>query len=283
MSFGSSKKKSSSTQSQSGTSTTTLDPWSQAQYENQTKGILDATTAYTQSNTPTVAGMTPDQIKARELANANVGNWQGILGDATTGAQAGMNYDGTDVSAWYNPYEQDVVDATSALYDQELAKQINQQNDAVTMRGAFGNSSRDIGDAEIRANGVRDKAAAIAKLKYDGYLAARDAGFQAQQGKYAGAGILSDLAGKQQQLSQNDVAMLESLGASQREIEQAQLKGELDKLLLELQVRQGILSSTPFGNTTTSSGTGTSSGTSKSSSFSFAPSFDLFGGALKFG
>jgi len=283
MSFGKNKSKSSSKQSQTGTSTTSLDPWSKAQFENQTKGILDATTAYTQSNTPTATGLTPDEIRARQIANGSVGNWQGILGDAQAGATAGMNYDAADPSKYYSPYEQDVVDATSAIYDHELAKQINEQNDAVALRGAFGNVSRDIGDAEIRSNGARDKAAAIAALKYQGYKDAVQTGFQDAQNKYAGAGVLGQLAGTKQQLAQSDVAMLSQLGATEREIADAQQKGELDKLLLELQVRQGILSSTPFGNTTTSSGTGTSSGTSKSSSFSFAPQFSIGGGTFSLG
>lgn len=280
MSFSSNKSKQKSSQTSQGTSTTTMDPWSKAQFENQTAGILDATTAYTQGNAPTTAGLSPEQIRARELAGANVGNYEGILGDAQAGAAAGMNYDASDPSKYYNPYEQQVVDSTSAMYDQELAKQINQQNDAVAMRGAFGNTSRDFGDAEIRSNGVRDKAAAIAALKYQGYKDAQATGFQDAANKYTGAGILGQLAGTKQQLGQNDVAMLESLGATTREIEQAQIKGELDKLLLELQVRQGILGSTPFGQTTTSSGSGTSQGTTTSSGFKFAPSFSF--GPLQF-
>lgn len=279
MSFG--KSKSSSKQQQSGTSTTTVDPWSKQQYENQTKGILDATLGYTQSGKPNVAGMNPTMMKARELAAGSTGNWQGILGEAGDAARAGLNYDAADPSRYYNRFEEDVINSTSAMYDEDLARKRNQMNDAVAQRGAFGNVSRDLGDAELMRGAAMDKANAIAQLKYQGYNDAVETGFRDAANKYTGSGILGSLGGQMQQLAQSDVAMLEQLGATERDIENAMMKGELDKLLLELQARQGILGATPFGTSTTSSGT--ASGTEKSSGFGFAPSFSMFGGGLSFG
>jgi hypothetical protein len=281
MSFGSSKKKSSGTTTQNSTATQSLTDWSKNQWEGQTKGLLDATTAYTQNGQPAVAGMNPTMMKARELAAGSTGNWQGILGDAEAAAKAGVNYDPGDVSHYYNPFENDVIDAAGAYYDEQLAGQINQQNDAVAKRGAFGNVSRDLGEAELRRGGAMDKARAMAELKYAGYRDAVDTGFRDSANKYTGAGILGSLGGQVQQLSQNDIGMLEQLGATERDIENAMMKGELDKLLLELQVRQGILGSTPLMTTNTQSGTGTSTGTEKSSGFSFAPKFSF--GPLSFG
>lgn len=278
MSFGKSKQKTSS--QQSGTSTTTVDPWSKQQYENQTKGILDATLGYTQSGKPTVAGMNPTMMKARDLAAGSTGNWQGILGEAGDAARAGLNYDAADPSRYYNRFEEDVINSTSAMYDEDLARKRNQMNDSVAQRGAFGNVSRDLGDAELMRGAAMDKANAIAQLKYQGYNDAVDTGFRDAANKYTGSGILGSLGGQMQQLAQSDVAMLEQLGATERDIENAMMKGELDKLLLELQARQGILGATPFGTSTTSSGT--ASGTGKSSnmglSFGFGPKGFSLGG-----
>lgn len=254
LSGGKSKTKSSST------ATSALTDWSRNQWENQTKGLLDATTAYTQSGKPNVAGMNPTMMKARELAAGSTGNWQGILGEAEDAARAGVAYDPSDVSKYYSPYESAVVDSMSALYDEDLARNLNQQNDAVAMRGAFGNVSRDLGEAELRRGAMLDKNAAIANLKYQGHRDAIDTGFRDATNKYTGSGILGSLAGQRQQLSQSDVTMLEQLGATERDIENAMMKGELDKLLLELQTRQGILSSTPLMTTQTGSGTGSTSG-----------------------
>lgn len=293
MSFGKSKSKSSSTQSQSGTSTTTIDPYSRAQREQQTAGLLGAVQNYTakpyQSYTkPMVADLSGDQVKARELASSNVGNWGGILGDAEATTKGALGYDGTDVSAWMNPFEESVVAATGRDYDENTARQLNEYNDGVAMRGAFGNVSRDLGETDLRRRAVIDKADAQARLRYTGFNDARNAGFQSQQAQYQGAGILGNLATQKQQLGQNDVAMMEQLGASEREIEQAKLLAdraefdkaaadELNKLMLELQARQGILSSIPYGQSTTSSGTGSSSGSSSNTSFSFAPQNWAFG------
>lgn len=297
MSFGSSKNKTKSSQTSTGTSTTTVDPWAKGQFETQTKGILDTTLGYTQKpfesyTGPMVADLSPMEQQARTQATANVGNYGGLLNDAEAGAKSGMAFDGSDVSKWYNPYEDSVINASGAYFDEELARQLNQQNDAVAMRGAFGNVSRDLGEAELRRGATMDKARAMAEMKHAGYRDAVDTGFRAQQGQYQGAGILGNLAGQKQQLAANDVAMLESLGASAREVEQAKLDASraefdreaadrLQKLMLELQTRQGILSSTPMGQTTTSSGTGTSSGTTTSSGFQFAPKFSF--GPLSFG
>lgn len=282
MSFNSSKNKTKSQQSSSGTSTTTVDPWAKQQFTDQTNGLLDTTMNYTRGNAPTVAGLAPMQQQAREKATGNVGNYEGLLGDAEMAAKSGVNFNAGDVSQFYNPYEQQVVDSTGAFFDEELARQLNQQNDSVAMRGAFGNVSREIGEAELRRGATMDKAKALADLKYAGHRDAVDTGFRQQAGQYQGAGILGGLAGTKQQLAANDVAMLESLGATEREIAQAQIKGELDKLLLELQVRQGILGSTPMGQTTTQSGTGQSSGTSTQTGFgaslSFGPKGLSFGG-----
>lgn len=268
LSGGKSKSKQSSTQNQ--TSTTDLTDWSKTAWQDQTKGILDATTAYTQSSKPTVAGMNPTMLKARELAAGSTGNWQGILGESEDAARAGLNYDAADPSRYYNRFEEDVINSTSALYDEDLARKRNQMNDSVAQRGAFGNVSRDLGEAELMRGAAMDKAGAIANLKYQGYRDAVDTGFRDASNKYTGAGILGSLAGQRQQLSQSDVSMLEQLGATERDIENAMMKGELDKLMLELQTRQGILGSTPLMTTTT--GSGSSSGTSSTSGMQFGAS-----------
>ena len=287
MSLSGGKSKTKGSQTSSGTSTTTADPASMAEYQRQTGGILDTTTKYTSQpyerfGGKMIAGMDPMQTRAREVAGGNVGVWKGMLDDAEGATKTGLTYDGKDPSAWYNKFESDVIDSLDSTYDEEQARQINQMNDSIAQRGAFGNVSTTLGEAELRRGITRDKAAAISNLKYSGFKDARDAGFRAQEGQYAGAGILGSLAGQRQTMGQADVAMLEELGMGAREIEQLQLDAEraewdkaaadrLQKVMLELEMRRGVLGALPFGQTTTSSGSGTSSGTSSNTSFSFAP------------
>lgn len=299
MSFGSSKNKSKSTQSTSGKSTTTVDDWSKGQYESQAKGILDATAAYNAKpfekyTGEMVAGLSPEQQRARQLASENVGKYAGILGEAADATRAGLNTDLIDVSRYQNPYERSVADAAGAYYDEQLDSQINANKARATQSGAYGGSRHGVAEGELMRTSANDRAKMMADLKYKGYQNSQDMALKEAQNKYQGAGILGNIAAQGQQLGQNDVAMMEQLGATSQQIEQAKLDASraefdreaadrLQKLMIELESRRGILSATPFGQTTTSSGTGSSSGSSSSSSFGFAPSFSMFGGSLSFG
>lgn len=283
MSFGKSKAKQSSTQS--GTSTTTADPASLARYNEQSQGILDtaknyAAEPYKAFQGETAAGLTPDQIRARQTANASVGNWQGILGEAEGTVRGALDFGSDDIAAFRDPYELDVINSSLALYDEGVQRQLNEQADAVAKRGAWGNSSRELGEGEIRRGAALDRANLAANMKSTGYKQAVDNAFRKQQADYQGGGILGSMAGQRQQLSQNDVAMLEQLGATEQQINQLRIDAEraewdkaaadrLQKTMLELQARSGILSANPFGQSTTSSGSssGTSSGTNFGISF----------------
>lgn len=104
------------------------------------------------------------------------------------------------------------------------------------------------------------------------------------QQKFQQAGILGSLAGQKNAEWQQQASMLAQMGATDRDIEQAKLLADraefdreaadqLQKFMIELQTRQGILSSTPLMTTNTSSGTGSSTGSTSGMQFgmSFAP------------
>ena len=88
-----------STSSGTQTNTQSLDPWSKAQFESGSAGILGAIDGYNQNSPykaysgPLVAGLTPAETEARKLASTNVGAQNGILGNAenmiSTAAGAG--------------------------------------------------------------------------------------------------------------------------------------------------------------------------------------------------
>lgn len=283
MSFGKSKTKS----SQQGTSQTTVNPWSQQQYDTQSKGMMDAVNNYnSQPFKPYTGQMVADrsalQDQARTTAQGNVGNYSGLLGSAQDSVTGAMGYDGTDVSRWYNPYQKDVVDATGAYMDQNLQQNLTQNNARATQAGAFGGSRHGVADAELMRSSGMDKAKMMADLRYQGYGDARNAGFQNQKAQYEGAGLLSGLASQKQQMGANDVSMLSQLGATDREIEQAKLlaqraefdrsaKDQYDKLILELQTRKGILGATPITTNTNLTGSGSESKTSFGASVGFGP------------
>lgn len=290
MSFGKSKSKS----TQNSSSQTTVSPWSQQQYDTQSKGMMDAVGKYTSQpfNPYTgqmVAGLGQGEQAAKDIASANVGSTGGILDTAISGVNNAMGYDGTDVSRWFNPFQQEVVDATGAYFDQNLQQNLSQNNARATQSGAFGGSRHGVADAELMRTSGMDKAKLLADLKYQGYGQAQQAGFQNQQAQYQGAGLLSGLAGEKQANWQRDADYMSKLGATDREIQQAKLladraefdraaKDEYDKLMLELQTRQGILGATPFTTNTNATGSATGSNTSFSGSVGFGPKGLSIGG-----
>ena len=269
MSFSKNKRKESTKQSQQSTSTTSLDPWTTKNFQDtntKMNGIIDQ---YASNPTPPTAGMSPEQVRARDLAGANVGNYQGLLNESADLARQGANYDLTDVSKFNNIHERDVTDAAGAYYDEQLAKQTMQNQARAQQSGAYGGSRHGVADGELQRTAQMDKAQMMAKLRYEGYANSQRMAQVDMNNKYTGSNALGVLAGQTQQLGQNDVAMLEKLGATTREIEQAKIDGTAQKLFQELQMRMGVLGqSRDFAaQTNTSSGSGTSSGTSKSSGF----------------
>ena len=246
MSFGKSKSKTSQQQ----TTQNTLNPWSQQQWETQTRGMQDAVNAYTSRpfNPYTgnmVAGMTGAETQARDMI-------------------ANGTFDPSNVSKYYNPYERDVVDAAGAYMDQQLQGNLSQNNARATQAGAFGGSRHGVADAELMRSNVMDKANMMANLRYQGYNNAQNIGFQDAANRRADAGLLAQM------------------GANEREIEQARLlaqRAEFDRqaeeeyrnLMLQLQTRQGILGSTPLLTNSSSQGTGTSSSSQFGASIGFSP------------
>lgn len=96
------------------------------------------------------------------------------------------------------------------------------------------------------------------------------------------ASILGSLAGQQNAQWAQQAQMLSQFGATEREIEQARLLAdraefdraaadELQRFMLDLQVRQSILGSTPL--MTTNTGSGSSTGTGSTSGFKFGMNF----------
>jgi hypothetical protein len=361
MSFSSNKTKQKSQQSSTGTSTTTVDPWSKAQFEDQTarmmdtsQGILGRTQQYTNKpfkayTGPMVAGMSAGEQQALSMAQQGSGA-SGVLDDAVAAAKAGgsktwtpegvlgpdkvsyRTFDKDRVQQRMNPYEDQVVDAAGAFYDEQLGKRMSENQARAAQSGSYGGSRHGIADAELQRTSNMDRSQMMADLRYRGWNDAvagderesqgvfgadqynSSAGYQARmndaqrkdaadqfgiQQKFQEAGILGSLAGQKDASQAQQYEMLARSGATQREIEQAQYlasraefdreaKDELDKLMLELQARQGVLStqagilgSTPMGNTTTSSGTGQSSGTTTTTGFKFAPTMSI--GPMTFG
>lgn len=351
LSGGRSRTNQSATQNQ--TSSTALTDWSRNQWESQVDGILGATDAYTSRpyqsyDRPMVAGLSDTQRQARDMITAGSGS-NGILGDAADAARAGgsmtwtpesvsstdvagptavdyRTFDPTRVEARMNPYEDQVVDAAGAFYDEQLGRRMSENQARATASGAFGGSRHGVADAELQRTSNIDRSQMMSDLRYRGWNDAvagdeRESGnlytagvrnsdvdygsrrdnavraddtsrFNATRNDSATqfnsnqrlqeAGILGNLAGQQNAQWAQQAQMLSQFGATEREIAQAQLLAdraefdraaadELQRFMIDLQTRQGILGATPL--MTTNTGSGSSSGTGSTSGFQFGMNF----------
>jgi hypothetical protein len=226
-----------------------LSDFSMNQFNEGKQGILDTISNYN-TNSPyqaytgqQVAGLSPLEQQARQFATSNVGKAGGILDNA-------MQYDGSDVSKWYNQYEQDVVQTSRAQSDENRMRAISQGQADATLNNAYDGTRHGVRDAETNRLALMDQNSLEADLKYKGFNDARAAGDRYQQAQFQGAQL-------SQQAWQQDAAALNSLGASDREIEQAKLLAdraqfdekaadEYRRMMLELQTRQGILGAAPM-------------------------------------
>lgn len=357
-------KKSSSTSNQktNNTSSTELTQWSRDQMaagQDRIRGVVAGynNRVYQPYTGEMVAGLSPEEQRARELATANVGQNLGLFSDAEDMIRTGANtnvtatnvdgplavtatevggptevnyrtFDADRVRERYNPYEQDVVNAVGTFMDEDLERNINDNQLRAASSGAYGGSRHGVADAEMRRTSTNDKTARMAELRYRGYndavagderetqgifgadtfnstgdynarrdnavrgdaanlrnsevdyAARRDnavrgdaAQVSNRDNRYNAAGRLTDLANQRTGEAAAEISMLERLGATSREIEQARLLAERaqydeaaaeqwKRLQLELQTEIGLFGATPLLTTTTQSGT--SSGTSTS-------------------
>lgn len=268
------------------TQTNTLNPWSQSQYSNQASGIQNTLGGnYAGSYTPytgqLIAGLTPLQTEAQNLAQSNTTAGQGLLGQASTGASAGQSYApstvtpqtlaNTSLSAYESPYQQDVINSTMNQLDLQRQQDLNNQSGQFTANGAFGGSRQGVADAQTNALYGNIEAQTLANLNnqnfaqaqnaaqsdisnnLQGQLANQQAGLQGANLNLGASGLLGNLSGLQQQLGLNSANQLNSLGAEQQATNtaadqaayQEALRGQLSPSQ-QLQAQLGLLGETPM-------------------------------------
>jgi hypothetical protein len=303
---------------------TSLSPWSQNEFTTQRDDIFNFIDDFN-TNQPykpytgqMVADLSGREQQARDYASANLGSTTGLFGDAEdlirTGAGMEWNpdevagpervdfrtYNPGDEDRFYNEFEDDVVNSTSALFDEDLGRKRSDLQSEKTLRGSYGGSRHGIADAELMRTSAMDKASLLANLKYQGHNDSLDRFERESQGvfgadtfnatgdynarrdnavrqddasrynienKYTGAGLLDDLAGDKQDSWMREVDLMDRLGMSDRQIEDAKLLAERAqydeaaaeewrRMQLELQTRIGLLGATPM--LVNSTGTSTS-------------------------
>ena len=206
------------------TTTTTTDPAQMAMYQDlygKAKGI--ASQPFVPYTGARVAGFNPDQLQGfdatRNIFAQSMGyNPRSQLNTlATQNAPSLLN---TDIGAYQNPFQTQVIDNTLGDLNRARQMQIQSDQDAAIGRGAFGGSRSALLESETNRN-FADRAGNIAaNLRSQGYDRAtnlagmdidnefRNRGFQAGllgnqlSDQYRNLGLMSGIGGQQQGLQQ---------------------------------------------------------------------------------
>ena len=168
-----------------------------------------------------VAGFTPDQLKAFQMAGKGIGAWQPFMDKAEGYADqfATGEFDPESYKKFLDPYQDYVTQGISEQYD----KAINQANLGAAGKGAFGGSRQGITHAEL----LGGKALGIGQSLSQGFgtamgLARGD--FENQMQRYGtAAGMTAGMGLQTQQAGQADVASLMGAGSVQQQRLQQQL------------------------------------------------------------
>lgn len=268
------------------TQTNTLNPWSQQQYGNLSGQVQNTLSgeyggSYTPYTGQLIGGLTPLQTQAQGIAQNNVTAGQGLLGQASAGANAGQSYSpmsvspqtlaSTNLQPYENPYTQDVVNTTMNQLDLQRQQALNNQGSQFTANGAFGGARQGVADAQTNALYGNIAAQTLAGLNQQnftqaqqaagqdisnnlqGQLSNQQAGLQGANLNLGASGLLGNLAGEQQQLGTNAANQLNSLGAEQQATQtaadqaayQEALRGQLSPAQ-QAQLQLGLLGETPM-------------------------------------
>ena len=149
---------------------------------------------------------------------------------AMTGAGATRGFDPSSSSAFYDPYEDQVVQQTLEDINRQSAQQDIGLRDRAVSAGAFGGSRGRITQEELARQTGRGAAEAVGALRSQGFGRAQDAArqsFEAQQGRQAGlASLQSGLGGQQAAIGgQQDALGSQMAGLGQQQVQRGQALG----------------------------------------------------------
>lgn len=267
--------------------TSSIPPW----LENITKqnlAIADtiASRPYEAYQGQLTAGFTPEQEAAFQYAQAGVGATQPAFGQAfdTTSGVAQYNpmtvnapsFLQGDVSAYMNPYIQNVEDAALSRLQGATQQAVNRIGDQAVQARAFGGSRQGIAEGVALGEAARSAGELSANLRSQGFtqaanlmqadqqralqaqMANQQAGLTGAQQRLAAANLLGSLSSQYQQARATDAGILESIGAQRQAMNQAALDEayarfqEQQNYPIEmLNLRLGATSATPYSTTTT--------------------------------
>ena len=288
---------------------TELPPWlNEAAQKNLEIADQLASRPYQPYGGSVVAGFSPEQQQAFQMAQQNVGSYQPALTAGMGAAARGAYYDPQMVSApsflqgniqeYMNPYISEVEQRATSNAERALQQQMNQISGQAIQSRAFGGSRQGIAEGVAAAEGARGIGDLSAQLRSQGFqqaaalqqadqarqmqasLANQQAGLTSAGLGLQGAGVLGNLAQQRQSLGLTDVGAVGAVGEQQQQQQQRQLEEAYARFVeqrdfptQQLNLRLAAVGATPYGQTTTQTKTGGESGSSLASGLGGAGSF----------
>ena len=184
---------------------------------------------------PQVAGQDALQTQAYNQATdatKGLGAYQPFLDKASTAADAATGLTGVgagtgagSIASYMSPYQSDVIDTALTEFDRQAAAQkASQSAQALGIPGAFGGGREGVLQAEYASNSDRNRAALQANFLEQGFQQAQQARQQDFTNQQAVSNQQATLGGGVQNLAQQQIQGLGSLGG----IQQAQSQAVLD-------------------------------------------------------
>ena len=185
---------------------------------------------------PSVAAQDPLQTAAYTQATdatSGLGAYAPYLAKATTAADAAAGLTGTgagtgvgSIASYMSPYQSDVMSTALAEFDKQAAIRQQDISDAAVKMGGFGGGREGVMQSEYQSTSDKNRAALQAGMLQQGYQQALQARQQDLTNQRGIATLQSTLGGGAQQLAQQQISGLGTLGGAQQAQSQAVLDAQ---------------------------------------------------------
>ena len=212
-----------------GTNTTTQTTAPNSSAMQAYQGLLDrasgvASTPYNAYSGDLTAGVNPQQNLGISNINQYAGWGQPYFQQAGDYASSMAHpISGSDIERYWNPYQQQVVDATQAQFDRSNQQAQERLQGQAIAQGALGGSRAKIAAGDLAYQQQLGQAPTIAGLFQSGFDRSLGAAQQQQQAAFQGAGTLAGVGAAGQQAGLQGAGAQIGAGTLQQQTEQQRL------------------------------------------------------------
>lgn len=188
-----------------------------------------------------VAGLPTNLQGLYAKAPEVLGRYQEPLNEALTAGQAGAKSIGAaDIDAFYNPYEQDVVNELSRQSAENVQRSmLPALKGAFAGQGAFGSRRYAGALGQAMADVEQDVLGQQGKLKYEGYKSALDAALRQKGLQTQAAQALTGVGQAEAQGATSGLKTLGDIGSQELAYEQSKIEAPLTRAQNVAQIMRG--------------------------------------------